>query len=141
MKGKRLSVFLMLIVIGVTACKHKAQEASTTDTTTTKPATTEPVIYKGLYSLGPDAKTYKNCATGREYWVRDNTNSLELKYWEIIPHEMPEAPVYIEVEGDLELSSQGDDGGHGDAAGYDSTLMVKKIIKITKDIPVGMCKN
>lgn len=142
MKRKWLSIFLMLTIIGMVACNHKNQETTTEETTAKQDSTAkQPTIYKGLYSLGPDAKTFKNCSNGREYWVGDSTNTLELKYWEIIPHEMPEKPVYLEAEANLILSNHSDDGGHGDAPGYDSTLVVKKIIKIAKDIPAGMCKN
>jgi hypothetical protein len=48
--------------------------------------------------------------------------------------EKPYEPVYVEVEG-LKLKS----GKEGMGSEYDSTLVVKKVVKITKEIPQDMC--
>jgi len=48
--------------------------------------------------------------------------------------EKPYEPVYIEVEGTKKAS---EDDGMGSE--YDSTLVVKKVLKITKEIPQDLC--
>jgi copper homeostasis protein (lipoprotein) len=122
------SFLLLTLMAGLFACKHKAD----------KDKTPGAVTYKGMFGLGPNFKTFKACGATQQYWVATSPD-LELKYWEIVPHETPESPVYIEVEGVVAKSSPTDDGGKGDDRGFDSTLVVKKIIKITKDIPAD-CK-
>jgi copper homeostasis protein (lipoprotein) len=122
------SFLLLMFLVTVLACKHKADKEKTPGA----------IIYKGRFSLGPDLRTFKACGATNEYWVAANPD-LELKYWEMVLHETPESPIYIEVEGVIAKSNPGDDGGHGDDKGFDSTLVVKKTIKITKDIPAD-CK-
>ncbi|WDF55321.1 hypothetical protein [Mucilaginibacter sp. KACC 22063] len=90
-------------------------------------------VIKGIYSFGPDAKSFKDCDTGREYWVTDQSNKLELQYSQM-NIEKPYVPVYIEIEGEKVKS-----GKEGMGSEYDSTLIVKKLIKITKEIPQDMC--
>lgn len=114
----------LLIMAGLTACEYEGD----------KKVPEGAIIYKGMFSLGPNYKTFKACGSTYEYWVAASPD-LELKYWEIIPHETPESPVYVEVEGVVAKSSPGDDGAIGDAKGFDSTLVVKKILKIAKNIP------
>jgi len=58
---------------------------------------------------------------------------LELQYTEL-KFEKPYEPVYIEVEG-IKVHS----GKDGLGSEYDSTLVVNKLIKITKEIPQDMC--
>jgi copper homeostasis protein (lipoprotein) len=120
----RLSRFLYLIIllmaVTVFSCKNKEGKAHTR-------------IFKGLYSFGPEEKLFKDCANGHEYWVADSSAQLELKYSQL-GFEKPYEPVYIEVEG-KRITSVKD----GDGSEYDTTLVVKKVIKITKEIPKGEC--
>jgi len=90
-------------------------------------------VYKGLYSFGPEIKSFKQCNTGHEFWVTDSCAQLELKYSQLNA-EHPNEPVYIEVNG-YKLKSP----KNGLGSDYDSVLIVKKLIKITKDIPKGSC--
>lgn len=90
-------------------------------------------VFKGVYSFGPDAKSFKDCDNGREYWVTDQSNKLELQYSQMNV-EKPYVPVYVEIEGDKVKS-----GKEGMGSEYDSTIIVKKLIKITKEIPQDMC--
>ena len=92
------------------------------------------IIYKGVYSFGPEVKSFKDCDNGREFWVTDSSAQLELKYSQL-NFEKPYEPVYVEVEG---IKIHSDKEGLGSE--YDSTLVVKKLIKITKEIPQDMCK-
>lgn len=94
----------------------------------------EPVIYKGLYSFGPEVKSFKNCETGQEFWAVDSSAKLELGYSQL-NFEKPYEPVYVEIEGQKIKS-----GPDGAASEFDSTFVVKKLLKITKDIPAGMCE-
>lgn len=93
-----------------------------------------PVVFKGVYSFGPEVKSFKDCDNGREFWVTDSSAQLELKYSQL-NFEKPYEPVYVEVEG---MKKRSDKEGLGSE--YDSTLVVKKLIKITKEIPQDMCK-
>ncbi|GAB2701244.1 hypothetical protein GCM10027037_27980 [Mucilaginibacter koreensis] len=89
----------------------------------------QPKVYKGLYSFGPEVKSFKDCETGHEYWVTDKSNKLELEYANM-NFEKPYEPVYVEVQGDKEAS-----GKEGIGSEYDSTLVVRRLVKITKEIP------
>lgn len=111
----------MLLVVLCCACKRNNNKAET------------PQIFKGLYSFGPESKSFKNCDEPHEYWVADSSAQLELKYTQM-NFEKPYEPVYIEVEG-TKIASE--DAGPG--AEYDSTLVVKKVLKITKEIPQDLC--
>jgi copper homeostasis protein (lipoprotein) len=97
------------------------------------PKTKHFTVYKGLYSFGPEVKSFKDCDNGTEFWVTDNSQQLELQYSQL-KFEKPYEPVYVEVEG-IKIPSNKD----GISSEFDSTLVVKKLIKITKEIPLDMC--
>ena len=119
----RLIKYLMCTVIaGIYSCRNN----STTND--------QHVVYKGIYSFGPEVKSFKDCDSGTEFWVTDSSKQLELKYSQL-NFEKPYEPVYVEVEGEKIHS-----GKEGLGAEYDSTLVVNKLIKITKEIPLDMCK-
>ncbi len=90
-------------------------------------------IYHGTYNAGPEVKTFKDCDNGHEFWAADSSASLELQYSQL-NIEKPYIPVYVEVEGITVLS-----GKEGKGSEYDSTLIVKKVLKITKEIPLDEC--
>jgi len=90
-------------------------------------------LYKGVYSYGPEMKTFTECNTGHEYWVADSCKQLELQYNQL-KFEKPYEPVYIEAEGEKVRS-----GKEGLGSEYDTTLIVNKLIKITKEIPQDLC--
>ena len=94
----------------------------------------KPVTIKGLYSFGPEAALFIDCGTGKEYWTADSSAKLELQYSQL-GFEKPYESVYIEVEGEIKPS-----GKEGPESAYDSTLTVKKLISIKKDIPNDICK-
>lgn len=89
-------------------------------------------IYKGLYVFGPELKTLTDCRDGIEYWVTDSSSTLELAYSEL-NFEKPYEPVYVEVEGNMietnALESQD----------FDSTIIVRKVLTISKEVPAGQC--
>lgn len=97
-------------------------------------ATKKPVLLKGLYSFGPEAKSFTDCENGNEYWVADSAKTLELAY-NNLGFEKPYTPVYIEAECNLVKS----DTSAFVAGGYDSTMVVTKLLKISKTIPDGPC--
>jgi copper homeostasis protein (lipoprotein) len=118
----RLIKYLMcLMIIAVYSCNGNSGKND------------KPVIYKGVYSFGPEVKSFKDCDNGREFWVTDSSKQLELKYSQL-NFEKPYEPVYVEVEG-IKIHS----GKEGLGSEYDSTLVVKKLVKITKEIPQDMC--
>ncbi len=94
---------------------------------------TETKVYKGLYSFGLEVKSFKECSTGREYWVKDSSGKLELEYSNM-NFEKPYEPVYVEVEA-MKIKS----GQEGIGAEFDSTMIVTKVQKITREIPDDMC--
>ncbi len=124
MSLSRLKYLLpILMVTGMFCCKNKPAKK-----------TEHLVIFKGLYSFGPGEKTFRACGIDHEFWVADSSAQLELKYSQLISFEKQCEPVYVEVEGKKVPSAK--DGAQG---AFDSTLIVKKVIKIVKGIPAG-CK-
>jgi len=121
MKLKQQLFLLMLIAFCATACKEKPKEEAS-----------QPIIYKGVYTFGRDGKSFKDCNQERTFWVVDSSNKLELQYSQLIVSEQPDVPVYIEVTGEKVPSVKGDA-----SAAFDSTLVVYKVIKITKEIPAS----
>lgn len=120
MRLKFYSFLMCLVIIGMWSCRNSGKNAKN-------------VVYKGVYSFGPEVKSFKDCETGGEFWATDSSKQLELKYAQL-NFEKPYMPVYVEVEG-VKVRS----GKDGMGSEYDSTLVVKKLIRITKEIPQDMC--
>jgi len=117
----KLKYFLpALLIIAVFGCRNNKKEV--------------PAIYKGLYSFGPEVKSFKDCETGTEFWATDSSATLELQYSQL-NFAKPYEPVYVEVEGHKIKTTKAD----GLDSQYDSILVVKKVNKITKVIPQDMC--
>ena len=52
-----LNVCLLLLILNtISGCKNGAK----------KPGVKQPVIYHGLYSFGPEVKSFKDCDDGQE---------------------------------------------------------------------------
>jgi copper homeostasis protein (lipoprotein) len=119
MRIKHWFYFTGILIAGIWGCESKPKAASTPGT----------IIYKGLYSFGPEEKSFKDCAQARMFWAVDSSAQLELQYSQL-GFEKPYVPVYIEVEGKKIKSAAGDV-----SAVFDSTLVVTKVLKITKEIP------
>lgn len=134
---KIYGVLFLLATTVTVACHGNAgngddSAADTAARTVVKP--NEPVILKGIYSFAPGAKLFQFCGRQSQFWAVDSSAQLELKYSQIYGFEQSGSPVYAEVEGYKTKSAS-----NGDAAAYDSTIVVKKVLKITKDIPAD-CK-
>jgi len=112
----RFTYLLLIAIFCLAACKGNI-------------GNDKPVVYKGVYSFGPELKSFKDCDNSHEFWVTDSSKQLELQYSQL-NFEKPYEPVYVEVEG-VKVRS----GKEGMGSEYDSTLVVKKLIKITKEIP------
>ena len=121
MQSKLIKYSLVVALLAFCSCDRSARQDS------------DKAVYKGLYSFGPEVTSFKNCDDTHEYWVTDSSAQLELKYSQM-NFEKPYEPVYVEVEGNKVKS-----GDEGKGAGFDSTLIVKKVIKITREIPQDMC--
>lgn len=115
--------FIIAILIAVTACNQNPTEVKERKIK----------IMKGLYSYGPELKSFTECEEGNEYWVADSAKTLELAY-NNLDFEKPYEPVYIEVECRTMKSDS-----LSISADFDSTLVVTKLLKITKEIPEGPC--
>ena len=117
----KLTCFLTSILfMGSLSCKNNSGKNTS-------------VTYKGVYSFGPEVKSFKDCENGHEFWVTDSSKQLELKYSQL-NFEKPYEPVYVEIEGKKIHSDK-----EGISAEFDSTLVVTKLIRITKEIPQDMC--
>jgi copper homeostasis protein (lipoprotein) len=92
------------------------------------------IAYKGVYSLGPEVKSFKDCETGSEFWVTGNCTPLEQEYNKL-NFEKPYEPVYVEVEANKVKATKAD----ALDAQYDSILVIKRLVKISKVIPQDMC--
>ncbi|RZK56606.1 MAG: hypothetical protein EOO87_05060, partial [Pedobacter sp.] len=90
-------------------------------------------VVKGLYSFGPELKSFIDCEDNSEYWVIDSAKTLELAYVNL-GFEKPYTPVYIEAECKFVKSDTALVTGD-----YDSTMVVTKLLKISKQIPDGPC--
>jgi copper homeostasis protein (lipoprotein) len=120
-KHTALSLFVLSVLF--TACGEDQAGGKKTNTK----------IIKGLYSYGPEIKSFTDCEEGREYWVADSAKTLELGYSKF-NFEKPYEPVYIEAECHVIKSDS-----LVVSAEFDSTLVITKLLKITKAIPDGPC--
>ncbi len=93
------------------------------------------LVAKGLYSFGPENRSFTDCEEGREYWVLDSVQNLEKAYSEL-GFEKPYVPVYVEVECYFKKSDT-----LITPLDYDSTMVVTKLIRISKEIPEGPCSQ
>ena len=119
----KITILLIVASLAFAACSSNVDENNEKDIT----------VIKGLYSYGPEVRSFTDCVEGREYWVADSAKTLELAYNDL-NFEKPYLPVYIEVEGHIVKSDSLTVN-----ANFDSTLIVTKLIKITKEIPDGAC--
>ncbi len=119
---KNVSIYvLMLFVFSCTGNKKELKEEIKIQ------------VAKGLYSFGPEAKTFIRCEDGKEFWVADSAKTVELAYHNL-EFEKPYTPVYLEVEFHFIKSDT-----LTTSANYDSTMVVSKLIKMSKEIPKGPC--
>lgn len=121
---KKSILLFFLFVVVISACNQKSGEEKKNNTK----------LIKGLYSFGPEIKSFTDCEEGREYWVADSAKTLELAYSNF-NFEKPYEPVYIEVECHFIKSDS-----LIVSADFDSTMVVTKLLKITKEIPDGPCR-
>ncbi|MGN8058597.1 hypothetical protein ACTJKN_20095 [Pedobacter sp. 22163] len=122
---KQAIVFVVLLGVAATACRNDKAEGERSNLKTVK----------GLYSFGPEMKSFTLCEDGREFWVTDSVKNLELSYSNL-GFEKPYEPVYVELEGYFEKSDTATV-----SPDFDSTLVVMKVLKISKEIPDGPCSQ
>jgi copper homeostasis protein (lipoprotein) len=125
MKYIKIIILLSVGICLAMACNPAVEEKQPSDV----------IVVKGLYSYGPEIKIFTDCDEGREYWVADSAKTLELAYSNL-NFEKPYLPVYIEVEGHVIKSDS-----LTVRANFDSTLVVTKVMMITKEIPDGPCNQ
>ena len=120
--SKILIVVMLAFVASLVACQGDK-----------KAGDKKPAVVKGLYSFGPELKSFIDCEDNSEYWVIDSAKTLELAYVNL-GFEKPYTPVYIEAECKFVKSDTATVTGD-----YDSTMVVTKLLKISKQIPDGPC--
>jgi len=123
MLKNRIIYFVICAVLFVVSCTSNKEEAKEEKIK----------VAKGLYSFGPEVKSFSSCDGSKEYWVADSAKTLELAYHEL-GFEKPYVPVYVEVEFHYIKSDT-----LAASANYDSTMVVTKLLKISKEIPAGPC--
>lgn len=123
-KHKILLPIILILFVFASACTGNKKEVKEEGTTK---------IAKGLYAFGPELKTFTRCEDGREYWVADSAQTLELAYSQL-GFEKPYVPVYVELEYHYIKTDT-----VAASANYDSTMVVTKLLKISKDIPKAVC--
>lgn len=121
---KKSVLLFFLFALVISACNQKPAEEEKSSTK----------LIKGLYSYGPEIKSFTDCEEGREYWVADSAKTLELAYSNF-NFEKPYEPVYIEAECHFIKSDS-----LIVSADFDSTMVVTKLLKITREIPDGPCR-
>lgn len=121
---KQLIFSAVALLLFLVACNNQKDDDKNSKTVT---------IAKGLYSFGPEAKSFTDCEENRAYWVADSSKTLELAY-QNLGFEKPYLPVYIEVEAHFIKTDT-----LVAPADYDSTMVVTKLLKISKHIPDGPC--
>ena len=84
---KKITLLSIVLALAVIACNRSSVEEGNS----------EVKVIKGLYSYGPEIRSFTDCDEGREYWVADSAKTLELAY-DQLNFEKPYVPVYIEVE-------------------------------------------
>lgn len=124
MMSKYKNVSLYLLLLFVVACSGNKKELKEEN---------KVLIAKGLYSFGPEAKTFTRCEDGKEFWLADSAKTVELAYHNF-GFEKPYLPVYLEVEYHYIKSDT-----LTASANYDSTMVVTKLLKMSKEIPKGPC--
>ncbi|MDQ7948522.1 MAG: hypothetical protein REI78_09190 [Pedobacter sp.] len=122
----KVFVFACLAFCAIISCRQKKNGDADAQKT---------VVLKGLYSYGPEMKSFTDCEASREFWVADSAKTLELEYSKL-GFEKPYTPVYIEVECKLVKSDTTTVTGD-----YDSTMVVTKLRKISREIPEGPCSQ
>lgn len=123
---KSLLLTLIVSLLILSACNRNKQSDSDQN---------KSVVAKGLYSFGPEIKSFTDCEEGGQYWVVDSAKTLELAY-NNLGFEKPYTPVYIEAECHFVKSDTTTVTGD-----YDSTMVVTKLLKISKEIPDGPCNQ
>lgn len=121
-KNFRFLIFFLGLTLVWACISHDKKEVQTKNK-----------LMKGLYNFGPEMKYFADCDNDGEYWVTDSSNNLELEYQKM-GFDKPYLPVYIEVEAHLKKSDSTAING-----GYDSTMVVTKLIKMSKEAPDGAC--
>ncbi|HXI01022.1 MAG TPA: hypothetical protein VNI52_12200 [Sphingobacteriaceae bacterium] len=83
-------------------------------------------VFKGLYISGNDVSTFRDCKTGKIYWITDSSGKMTKMYSDIGRYPAyPYESVYAEITGYLKGKSK-----RGLASKYENELIVKSIEKL-----------
>ena len=134
MRVKNLFVVLLLLAMATFAACQSDVKSGEVDSAAQKLGKLNMQVFKGTYSFAPGAKIFQFCNNQKQFWAIDSSAQLELQYSQLITFEQSGTPVYTELEGYRTKST-----ANGEAAAYDSTIVVKKVLKLTKDVPAD-CK-
>lgn len=135
---KILSLIVLLFFLGCSSGKQPNQSEDTTLIDTVEPDGTitdtnkitpssqsskRAKTFKGLYKLGDEVNTFRDCETGKVYWVEDESKKLAQAYQKTKAFlSYPYESVYAEVSGYLRGKSN-----IGYAAEYENVLLVTNV--------------
>jgi uncharacterized membrane protein len=130
-------LLLAVIACGDPATPPPTSTATPGDTARTPQPARAPSrqAYQGLYVFGNEVNTFRDCASGKVYWVEDETGHLTARYKrtvESLPFD--HEAVYAEVEARLDPP-----GKIGYAAEYDGILHVLKIDTLARKNRFNKC--
>lgn len=101
-------------------------DGTITDTTEITPSSQpakEIKTFKGLYTLGDEVNTFRDCNTGKVYWVEDESKKLTAAYQKTkVFLSYPYESVYAELKGYLKGKSN-----IGYAEEYENVLLVTNV--------------
>ena len=114
------------------ACNSRKASEEQTDSTQASladsvpaPVDTTPVSFTGMYTLGNEVNTFRDCRSQVTYWVNDSLASMRKPYEETTRHlTYPYESIYAEVNGYLAGPST-----LGYASEYDNVLVVTEVVK------------
>ena len=131
--------FCLIIVLSllVTTCNRKkirispppdeVVDTSVINRTPVQPDTIVRVskIFKGLYTFGNEVSIFRDCNTGKVYWVTDSTGNINRMYAAVKRYPAyPYESIYAEVRGYLNGKSK-----MGYASEYENELIVNDVLK------------
>ncbi|MGV3509051.1 MAG: hypothetical protein ACO1N7_07165 [Sphingobacteriaceae bacterium] len=109
----------------------------TTEITPSSQSSRETKTFKGLYKLGNEINTFRDCKTGKVYWVEDESKKLADAYKKTkVFLSYPYESVYAELEGYLKGKST-----IGYAGEYENVLSVTNVDIVTQKSFRTECYN
>jgi len=126
-------ILTLLAAVLFTACNSpqgtnsQSSSAASAQTDTGSAITDKsPKVFKGMYTVGNEVNTFRDCGSRVTYWVNDSLADMQKPYEQAVqPLVYPYESVYAEVKGYLAGKS-----ALGYASEYENVLVVTEIIRL-----------